>query len=352
MAYLITEDYLAERFDRLSRQAGLPSDLTEAAQLWAWQDQTREKLSSLLGLDTFQPCEPQPGYGPVEQLDGYTRQRIEISTEPGIRMPFYALVPGDLTAGERRPVVLAPHGHGGGGKEAVAGNREIPAIAAAIDSGNYDYGVKLVQAGYVVLCPDARGFGERREKPLQTDAQILLSSCQIINQMALPLGQTLAGMMTWDLMRLVDYAVTRSDCDGERVGCVGLSGGGLQTLWLSIFDRRIKVAVTSGYFYGFKDALLYLNTNCSCNYVPNLWQLVDAGDLGALICPRPLLIESGRNDPLNGARGLDNVTEQLAITRQAYQVAGVTERLEHSVFEGGHRYDGRDVLPWLKRWLG
>jgi hypothetical protein len=158
-------------------------------------------------------------------------------------------------------------------------------------------------------------------------------------------------MMTWDLIRLVDYVATRPDCDMNRLGCVGLSGGGMQTLWLSVFDERVKVAVVSGYFYGYKDALLKLNENCSCNYVPGLWQLVDMGDIAALICPRPLLIESGLRDPLNGERGITNVTEQLAITQQAYRLAGTQEKLYHSVFDGPHRYDGQDVIPWFNHWF-
>ena len=40
--------------------------------------------------------------------------------------------------------------------------------------------------------------------------------------------------------------------------------------------------------------------NCSCNYVPHLFEHVDMGDVGALIAPRPLLVETGTHDDLNG----------------------------------------------------
>jgi hypothetical protein len=86
--------------------------------------------------------------------------------------------------------------------------------------------------------------------------------------------------------------------------------------------------------------------------VPGLWQIADMGDIGALIAPRPLLIETGRYDELNGQRGVANVIEQCEITRQAYALLGVEDRLAHTLFEGGHRWDGADVLPWLARWLG
>lgn len=350
MAYLTSEQYFVERFDRLSRQMGLPAGIT-LEQFPAWQAQLREKLWSLLGLDNFEQTDLDPEYDPPETFDGYTSQRVVISTEPGIRMPFYLLTPADMQPGERRPVMLALAGHGGGGKEAVAGRREIPVVAERIDFYRYDYGLQLVKAGYVVLCPDARGFGERREKAAQGDEpeKITGKSCEMLNHMGQPLGQTVAGMLTWDLLRLVDYVQTRPDCDLDRLGCIGLSGGGMQTLWLTIFDQRVKAAVSSGYFYGYKDALLRLNANCSCNYVPGLWQTADIGDLGALVCPRPLLIESGLQDPLNGERGLLNVIEQLNFTRQAYRLCAAEENLYHSVFDGPHRYDGREVIPWLNR---
>jgi hypothetical protein len=158
---------------------------------------------------------------------------------------------------------------------------------------------------------------------------LLSNSCAVLNHMAIPLGQTVTGMWTFDLIRLVDYVETRPECNALRIGCAGLSGGGLQTLWLTALDERVRCAVVSGYFYGYKDSLLRLANNCSCNYVPHLWELADMGDIAALVAPRPLLIETGTLDPLNGERGVANVAEQLAIARQAYTLLGASERLGH-----------------------
>jgi dienelactone hydrolase len=340
---------LLRRFDRESRSMRLRAQ--NAAELSAWQTELRARLRAIIGIDTMRACPLAPQEDAPEQCDGYLRTRVVIAVEPDVDMPLYVLTPADLRAGERRPVVLAPHGHGSAGKAAVVGRADAPELVRTIAQHNYAYGLQLVRAGYIVLCPDARGFGERREPVVMGDGDLLGSSCQVLNHMALPLGQTVTGMWTWDLMRLIDYAATRADCDATRVACAGLSGGGAQTLWLAALDERVRCAVVSGYFYGTKDALLRLSTNCSCNYVPGLWQLADMGDIGALLAPRPLLIETGSHDPLNGERGVANVTEQLAITRQAYALLGVEERLAHSVFEGGHRWDGTAVLPWLARWL-
>ena len=67
----------------------------------------------------------------------------------------------------------------------------------------------------------------------------------------------------------------------------------------------------SGYLYGVDDSLLHLNGNCSCNYTPGLWRLLDMGDIASLIAPHPLLVQSCEEDHLNGSRGLKNVDEQL-----------------------------------------
>ncbi len=342
-------DYMQARFDAVGRRMALKAET--AAELAAWQHDLRAQLRRLTGIDTMRSAPLQPRLTERVACDGYWRERIEIQTEPGVIMPLHALIPADLQPGQRRACVIAPHGHGSGGKLSPAGRRDIPGIAAAIEQHNYDYGVQLVRQGFVVFCPDGRGFGERREEGRHGEADFTGGSCNLLNHMAIPLGQTVTGMWAFDLMRLIDYIATRPDCDSSRLGCAGLSGGGLQTLWLAALDERVACAVVSGYFYGYKQSLLVLNGNCSCNYVPGLWQLVDMGDLGALIAPRPLLIETGTRDSLNGAGGLANVTSQVEITRQAYRILGVGERLAHDVFDGEHRWNGVQAIPFLRQHL-
>lgn len=338
---------LQARFDREARRR--PVDVSSQSAFETWRKATRRHLAAITGMDSLRPTDPQPVVTESVQCDGYVRQRIEILTEPGVVMPLYALLPDDLEAGERRPVVIAPHGHGSGGKNMTAGRRDIPAVADAIDKYNGAYAERFAQAGLIVFAPDARAFGERREPVGQANDEdsFMRSTCTPLNFAAISLGQTVTGMWTWDLMRLVDYVLTRGDCDPERIACAGLSGGGLQTLWLAAMDDRICAAVVSGYFYGNRDSLLDINDNCGCNFVPGLWQAVDMGDLGALIAPRPLLVETGDEDPLNGARGLDNVYEQVAITREAYELHDAGDCLVHDVQPGEHQWYGVVAEPWL-----
>jgi hypothetical protein len=103
--------------------------------------------------------------------------------------------------------------------------------------------------------------------------------------------------------------------------------------------------------YGYKESLLDGHTNCYCNYVPHLYEYMDMGDIAAMIAPRPLLIETGNRDPLNGASGLANVTSQVETIRRAYRTLGAEDRLYHDVFEGEHRWNGVHAIPWMQRFL-
>ncbi|MCX7706150.1 MAG: hypothetical protein N2115_07870, partial [bacterium] len=139
--------------------------------------------------------------------------------------------------------------------------------------------------------------------------------------------------------------------DKNKIEVVALSGGGLQTLWATALDDRINCAVISGYMYGYKESLLEMCTNCSCNYVPHLYEYMDMGDIAAMIAPRPLLIETGTKDPLNGRSGLKNVYSQTSIIKRAYKILGCEKNFKHVVFEGEHRWHGLQSIPWVKQHL-
>lgn len=317
-----------------------------------WHARLRERLRQITGIASMPPFGPTLQMGERVREDGFTRVHACVTTEPEVRMPLYVLIPDGIAPGERRACVVAPHGHGSGGKEAVAGVADRPEIARSITVYHGDYGRQLARMGYVVFCPDARGSGERREPRQQGDEaeKVLTSSCDDLNFAYMSLGRSLAGMWTWDLMRLIDCIPTLPFCDSERVACCGFSGGGLQTLWLAALDERVRCAVISGYFHSYRDALLRTNF-CGCNFVPGLWQTAELGDIAALIAPRPLLVESGRQDPLNGPRGTADTREQIEKARAAYRLLGEPDRLLYHEFDGVHRYDGGRTAEFFGRYL-
>ncbi len=344
-AKYFTRPYLERRWETVGRKLAFKAGTVSG---WrTWRRRTLDKLRELTGYDTMKKAPLEPKI--TEELDfgGYRRQRVEIRTEPGVIMPLYVLIPRGIK--KPAPAIIALHGHFMGGKAAIAGCRDIPAVARAIKKYHCDYGLRFARAGFIVFCPDARGFGERREEADAND--VLASSCRWINNMAVPLGQTITGMWAWDVHRLIDYVQSRRDCRPGKIGCAGLSGGGLQTLWAAALDERIRGAVISGYLYGYKESLLEMYVNCSCNYVPRLWEYVDMGEIAALIAPRPLLVETGDADRLNGKGGLKNVYPQTRVIRKAYRLLGAEKLFRHEVFAGGHRWNGKAAIPWFRTHL-
>lgn len=341
-----TQPYLLSRFDRIGRK--LAFNAHTRVDWSAWRQEAVRTLRQLTGYDTMTHVPLQPNV--TERLDcgDHFRERVEIQTEPGITMPLFVLIPKKGTAPYSS--VLALHGHQSRGKAVVVGDRSDPRVAASIRQFNYDYGLQLVREGLMVFAPDARGFGERLEREMPSDS--LGGACEYIQKWALPLGQTLAGMWAWDNHRLLDYIQTRPECRRDQIGCAGLSGGGMQTLYASALDERITCAVISGYFVGFKGGLLEVETLfCADNVVPQLYAYMDMGDIAAMIAPRPLLIESGRSDQLYGAGGIQNVIPQMQTVRNAYRLLGAEDKIQHDIFDGGHSWHGVRANPWLKNWL-
>lgn len=336
-----------------------------------WQMRSRETLRNLLGLEKMDDCALEPVIDEVVFQDAILRYHILLRTEPDITLSAYLLVP--ASAGADTPVFLCPPGHNGAGKYTVAGVRGARAIEESIEKYNYDFGWQLARLGYVAFCSDARGFGERREM-LEDTRELPLAmkgDCYWLAHMGEPIGIPVLGMLSWDLMRCVDflqeYTITKDGklrhlTDGahtdseatrwnpERIIAFGFSGGAMQSLYLSALDERIHASFLSGYMYGFRDSLLQMNRNCSCNYVPHLMEHFDMGDIASLIAPRRLLIQSCREDRLAGTRGLTNVQEQVDIIRANYAVTGNTDNVQQDIEDGPHHLDTshlQDIVEWL-----
>lgn len=335
------EDELAfrERLKREGRSAAFKGTTPEDFE--AWQIATRVRLFDLLGLSIMDRVSIEAReLDRVQIAGGIVRTHAMLQVERDVWMPFYLLEPQSpkLDARGRKCCYICPHGHQGAGAASVAGVTGVPAVDDAVRKFNYDYGLRLARMGYVTVCPDARGWGYRRDWKGQGDDEnsYLRGTCLNQARMAEPLGLTVAGLNVWDNMRLIDYLEARGDIAMDDLGCFGFSGGGYMTLYLAALDPRVRKAFVSGCLYGVDDSLLHLNGNCSCNYTPGLWRLLDMGDIASLIAPHPLLVQSCEEDHLNGSRGLKNVDEQLEIVRDAYKLLGRRDGLRHEACPGEH----------------
>lgn len=312
-----------------------------------WQRLTREALARTLGFQDTPRVDHAPAA--IERTDrgDYTHEKLVIRTAAHTSMPVHLLRPKHVE--QPYPVVLALHGHGYGVKDIVGlwedgSPRDLP------DGYHRDFGVALCRQGFAVAAPEISCFGERRTDfgYLNTEfGSPVPSTCEHTSALATHLGGSVAGLRVRDASRLVDYLETLPDFDISRLGAMGISGGGMHTLFSSCLDTRIRAAVISGYFSTFRDSILAMH-HCPCNFVHGLGSFGEMADLSGLIAPRPLFVEAGDHDPIFP---VDAVRRGLAGARKVYSVFDAESQVAHSIFEGRHRIDGDAAYAWLKRVL-
>lgn len=311
-------------------------------------------LHEFLGLKKFTSCDPRLTVLERTEKDDHVLFDMSMNTEPGIVMPFFILAPRDTEdpADCGAPAVIIPHGHGSDGRFGPAGIFRHPDMAVQQEKYNHDLGVQFVRRGYLAICPDARGSGDRRNPEDQgmEFENLKSSSCDNLNNAFIQLGTSLAAAWCWDLMALTSAIVDQRWGRPGDMGVCGFSGGGAQALMLAALDERIGTVGVSGYFHDFEDALLVSNL-CGCNFIPGFAQRYSLAHLGELIAPRPLIIEKGIDDPLNGIRGIEGPRELVSMVKENYKKLRSPGKFEFSLFEGAHRFDGRAVFPFFERHL-
>ncbi len=302
----------------------------------AWIERSRARLLELLGR------EPEPVPLNVETLesvacDGYRRDKIVFDTEDSMSVPAYLLVPDPRRGTEPGAAVLACHGHGPGKTQVVGlAHTEMP---------NADYALQLARRGYVVLAPDLRCFGERLdwnpEDHYACDTNLVHAAMAGWN----PLAQNV-----WDLRRCLDLLQEHPLVDPARLGMVGISYGGTVTLFTAAVDERVAASVVSGYFSSWAESHKMPWNMCGSQIMFGMLGRLEHEDLGALVAPRPMLVESGTEDMLFPVAA---ATESVRRVRLVYEQQGAADdRLVHDIFEAGHQWHGTEALPFLDRWLG
>jgi len=274
--------------------------------------------------------------------DGLVKQRVVFDVEEGLSVAAWVFRPADQTS--RLPGILACHGHGPFGKDAVMGCGSSPELLANIKVHNYSYGLALAKAGYAVIAIDWRGFGERSEAAFPGR-----DICNIHYIKASILGMTVLGMDVNDGMCALDYLCSRDDVDPDRIGVLGLSFGGTMTTWMCICDDRIKAADNICYSDRFADFALTRANFCGSQITPGLFQLCDMPDLQGLFAPKPLLVEIGRNDD---CFFLESAMSCFREVEKIYSAADARDMLELELFDGGHQWSGKKTFEFFAKHLG
>ncbi len=278
----------------------------------------------------------------------YTRTLVSYAVEPGERVSAWLLRPAGPAPAAGWPGILAIHQHAG---EYDLGKSEPAGLSG---DATYHYGLDLCQRGYVVLCPDQLCFEDRRPPAPERQANPQLDGDRyerfVFTQRIL-MGTCLQTKYLHDLTCALDALASLPEVDSTRLGVIGHSLGGQQTLWLTWYDERVRAGVSSCGF-GMIRAILRdrINHNFAL-YVPGLLEIGDMDMLVADLAPRPFMLTAGSADRIFPIDGVRLIAERAAA---AYAQAGAAERFGAQVFSGGHGFPGdvkAQAYAFLDRWL-
>ena len=235
----------------------------------------------------------------------YKRLKITYQAEPGDRVPAYLFLPrchcGPL------PAMLCLHQTTTIGKGEPADLGGLP---------NLHYARELAERGYVTLAPDYPNFGDYQ---LDVYAMGYVSA-------------TMKGI--WNHRRALDLLQSLPQVAPDRLGCIGHSLGGHNTLFLAAFDERVKVAVTSCGFTAF--AKYYggdLTGWSHAGYMPRIKDRYhlspaempfDFTEVLGAIAPRAVFINAPVSDANFDWTGVDDC---VAAAKPVYGLYGARRRL-------------------------
>ena len=306
--------FVLQQAAELRRRDSIPSQRAE------WEKQAaalRQRLYEAWGgercfLEPRCPLEPQLHGEPLKR-EGYTVERVSFQTRPGVRMTANLYIP-DAARKKPAPAILMVHGHWKLAKQEPT--VQMRCIGAA-------------RLGFVVLCVDAFGAGERGIGTALGEYH-----GEMVAATLLPAGLTLCGLQVYENMRAVDYLETRPEVDKTRIGITGASGGGNQTMYAAAWDKRLRCAVPVCSVGNYQ---AYLHTACCmCEVVPEALSFTEEWAVLSLIAPRPLLVINAAKDSIQFSPA--EAKKSLARVGSVYQLYGQPGHLRHEVFDEGHGY--------------
>jgi dienelactone hydrolase len=212
--------------------------------------------------------------------EGYV---LELVTLQIGEKPVRGIITKPLEQNGQGPAILYAHSHGGnydiGAEELIRGREYL------LDGP----GPALARAGYVTLCIDMPCFGKRNTVSEGSASKALLWY-----------GKSLLGQMLNDEAAALSYLISREDVDPNRIGALGMSMGSTLSYFHAALDERIAVVAHLCCFANQKEMIASGAHDGHGIYmvVPGLLEEFDAGQVAALIAPRPQMVCIGEEDSL------------------------------------------------------
>jgi len=342
-----------------------------------WQRQARQRYrEALLQPDTGGI--PQAVIQHHIEYDGLAIEHLHWQLPYG--PPTEALVLKPAGASGRLPAVVGLHDHGGNkyfGLRKITRMSKDPHPLILKHQEHYYGGVawanELAKRGYVVLVHDAFTFASRRmrlsdlpevitghlvetdpesEDEIQRYNTFAAGHEHIIAKSLFCAGTTWPGVFTGEDQRALDYLCSRADVDASRIGCCGLSGGGLRTVFLTGLDPRIRCSCCAGMMTTWRDYLLNKSyTHTWMVYIPGLARDLDYPEIFGLNLPNPVLVLNNREDDLFTVPEMERADQ---ILRDVYHRAGADDRYRMKFYPGPHKFDREmqgEAFQWFDRWL-
>ncbi|MBL9174666.1 MAG: acetylxylan esterase [Verrucomicrobiales bacterium] len=306
--------------------------LTSVATAADWRRERPElkrQLASMLGLDPLPPRSPlRASVTGTLDRPGYRVEKVVFQSSPGLYVTGNFYVPRDISTPAPTILYLCGHSvHPHGAKTQYQ-----------------DRILWFATHGYCVLALDTLEFGEVPGIHHGTHNLSLWNW--------LSLGYTPAGVEVWNGMRALDWLSERPEVDSQRIGVTGISGGGAISWYLAALDERVAAAAPScsTYTYGSQAAHWLASGQCDCIYYPNTYRW-DFPVVAALIAPRPLLITSGRRDPIFPPDGYHEVYQR---GRRIYELLGASDHIREVDGDVGHSDPPlflNSSREWMNRWF-
>jgi dienelactone hydrolase len=249
------------------------------------------------------------------KLQRYLRKTISFLSEAGDRVPAFLLIPLELKG--RAPAMLCLHQTTAMGKQEPVG----------MGLKNLAYAAELAERGIVALAPDYPGFGDYK---IDVYAEGYVSA-------------TMKGI--WNHRRAVDVLQSLPEVDPERIGTIGHSLGGHNSLFVAAFEPRIKAVITSCGFNAFPKYFKgNLNGWSHKGYMPRIASEYgkdpkrmpfDFTEILGAIAPRPVFINAPKRDSNFEVTGVEDC---VSAAQPVYELLGAKDALRPVYPDAGHEF--------------